>query len=147
MKRGVKVAQLDSATVDYLYGELSNAAHPSGGSQSAYIIGREIHPTHAQMVATVGRGLAAVPRRSGRGHSRPEVAAAAVQALSLALETFNSHWPAFVAVVDDFGLTTEVPFRSRLDYWRCHPRPAPNDPCPCGASVKWKKCRHQWGEP
>lgn len=145
MNHGVKAAGLDKKFVDGLYARLSDAAHPSTGSDSAYVTQLEIDPSEAQFRWEISRGPAAVPDPRSPAVAKPNIAIATARALGLSLETFAVAWPRFVRTVDDFGLTTEVCFRIDLQYWRRHARPSPNEPCPCGSGRKWKKCSHEWG--
>jgi hypothetical protein len=145
MTRGAKLAGLEQKLVDDLYETLSDTAHPSAGSDQAYMTEQEIDASEAQIRWEIGRGPGAVPVPPAG--AKPEEAIAAARAVCLALETFAVAWPRFIRVVDDFGLTTEVSFRTNLQYWRRHGRPSPNEPCPCGSGRKWKKCQHEWGVP
>src|ERR1700690_3356923 len=92
----------------------------------------------------MARGEAAVPERGGPHAARPDVAIAVAEALCISIEAFGDAWPAFVRVVDDVGLTTRTPFLTKLEYWRRHDKPSPNDLCPWGSGLKWKRCDHAW---
>jgi hypothetical protein len=147
LSHGAKAAGLEKKLVDDLYADLSDAAHPSMGSGQAYVTDFVIDPSEAQMEWEIFRGPGAVPDPRRETARKPEQAEAAARALYWSLETFVVAWPRFLRTVDDFGLTTEVCFRTNLRYWRRHGRPSPNDPCPCGSGRKWKKCAHDWGVP
>jgi hypothetical protein len=147
MKHGAKAAGVDENVIDDLYSQLSDAAHPSTGSDSAYVTEFEIDPSEAQIRWEISRGPSAVPDPRSGTVAKPNVAIAAARSLCLSLETFAIAWPRFVRTVDDFGLTTELCFRIKLQYWRRHGRPSPNEPCPCGSGRKWKKCEHEVGTP
>jgi hypothetical protein len=146
MQRGAKAVGLDWSAVERIYAQLSDAAHPSYGSQKTYVVDWYRDPGQHEMIVEIGRhdrGYAHVERRA---EQRPQVALAAADALHLAVGLFSFFWPAFIATVDDFGLTTGGPFRTTLEYWRCHALPKPNDRCPCGSDLKWKRCMHNWGD-
>ena len=114
MNRGVKAAGLDKKFVDGLYARLSDAAHPSTGSDSAYVTELDIDPSEAQMRWEISRGPTAIPDPRNPAVAKPDVAIAAARALCVSLEAFAVAWPRFVRIVDDFGLTTEVSFRIDL---------------------------------
>jgi hypothetical protein len=111
--KGAKVAGLDPDFVNDVYSQLSDAAHPSYGSQSAYLTNSRIDPGEAEIIWELRRGRDAVPDPDAPDVHRPDVAIAAARALRISVELFAAAWPRFLAVVDDFGLTTEVSFRSR----------------------------------
>lgn len=145
LDKGKKASGVDPSTVQDLYDQLCDAVHPSYGSQSAYVTRNRIHPSEAQIWWEIRRGPTAVPDPGDDLVAQPAVAIAAARALCVSLEEFALAWPHFLKTVDDFGLTTEVCFRTTLDYWRRHDRPSPNSPCPCGSGRKWKRCPHEWG--
>ena len=112
MNRGVKAAGLDKKFVDGLYARLSDAAHPSTGSDSTYVTELDVDPSEAQIRWEISRGPAAVPDPRSAAVAKPDVAIAAARALCASLETFAVAWPRFVRIVDDFGLTTRSLFGS-----------------------------------
>ena len=143
IERGAKVAGLEQNLVDDLYGELTDTAHPSTGSDLAYVTEQEIDPSQAQIRWEIARGLGAVPVPPAG--AKPEAAMAAARALCLSLEIFVVAWPRFIHMVDDFGLTTEVSFRTKLRYWRRHGRPSPNEPCPVRLGTQVEEVRARMG--
>lgn len=93
LRKGTKAAGLDRSLVDDLYSQLSDAAHPSYGSLSAYETQHRIDPSEAQIWWKIGRGPKAVPDPRVESATKPDVAIATARALSLSLEQFAINSP------------------------------------------------------
>jgi hypothetical protein len=135
---------IDDYHVTDIYEWLCDAVHPSFGSSTAYVVVNKKHNTGTHIIQEFAHHP--LPELSEAGFATtPNVAHAAADAVIVAgrlllEELARSRW-----LVYDFGMTSEIAFNMRLDYYGCVSKPGRNERCPCGSGRKFKTCVHNWG--
>ena len=130
--------------VDRLYEWLCDAVHPSYGFQTVFTARTLIDEQGTHVLVESNRHAVSDAREV---ETSPTVAWAAIDAAVLAVDSWVPAASRFLSVVDDYGLTTGVPFTTVFDYYRKFPRPLPGRPCPCGSGQIFRTCFHRWGVP
>lgn len=125
------------------YQWLCNVVHPSIGAALVYSTYPHVHNSGTHSIRLFSNG----PVQSGTTPTNPEdIARILARTSTVALEALVPTAAQILRVIDDIGLTTEVPKHATFDYWRAVTRPGPNAPCPCRSGLKSKRCRHEWGD-
>ena len=130
------VSEIDIAS---LYGRLSDAVHPSLGSNQSYwrrTGGLEVG-WFIEMERRVGD-----TRYPAKGVPSARNAADAVIASVADLEFNSSRLQKFIW---DVGLTSGASYSSLVPFFGTTKRLGPTDRCPCGSGLLGNSCRHTWG--
>ena len=144
------IKKLAKRTEDYdvmdVYEWLCDAVHPSFGSSTAYVIVNKRHNTGTHVIQEFAHQP--LPELAKTGFAvTPTVAHAAADAVIVAGRLLLDGLAKVRWLIYDFGMTSEVAFNMRLDYYGRVSKPGRNERCPCGSGRKFKACVHRWGDP
>lgn len=134
------------------YDWLSDASHPAFGARISYGSAPLRHKSGAVILRFHSRGALVLaplnPEHSyvaeDAEHLKNEVADNIGQAVAVSGTVALSVLEQALAVVDDFGLTTEAALLTQRRMWRSWPPARGSRQCPCGRG-KWAVCGHRWG--
>jgi SEC-C motif len=143
------IKKLARKTEDYdvidIYEWLCDAVHPSFGSSTAYVVINKKHNTGTHVVQEFAhRPLPELAKTDFA--TTPTVAHAAADAIIIAGRLLLDYLAKARWLVYDFGMTSEVAFNMRLNYYGRVGIPGRNERCPCGSGRKFKACVHRWGD-